>query len=381
MGTGMTTHSHKVGLFQETITSYEVVLSDGSLVEATKDNKYSDLYKCLPWSHGSLAFLVALTLKVVPVKPYIKMKYIPVIGKKNYCDKIREYSGANGEDVNSLSNYVEMTIFEKDKAVIMLGDYSDYDPKLPINNLSKWYKPWFYKYVETFLSRGEYEELIPMREYLLRHNRAIFWVVESMIPFGNNPIFRLLFGWMLPPKPAFLKFTTTPGIREFTFTKQVFQDIVLPINELENQIDTSEKLFEAYPLLVYPCRVYDWGQSSGQIRRPDQKYLVPGTSYAMYNDLGVYGVPGQVKLKKPYDPVKAMRAMEKFTRDVGGFSFLYADIFMTRSEFEKMFDLTLYEIVRNKYKAEGAFPHLYDKVKPEIDVFKFSSDVNVKKDE
>lgn len=48
---------------------------------------------------------------------------------------------------------------------------------------------------------------------------------------------------------------------------------------------------------------------------------------------------------------------------------MYADIFMTRREFEEMFDLTLYEKVRRKYHSEGAFPHLYDKVKPEIDVF------------
>lgn len=59
----------------------------------------------------------------------------------------------------------------------------------------------------------------------------------------------------------------------------------------------------------------------------------------------------------------------RFTRDVGGYPFLYADIFMTRPEFEQMFDLTLYEKVRKKYHADGAFPHLFDKVKPEIDVF------------
>ena len=35
-----------------------------------------------------------------------------------------------------------------------------------------------------------------------------------------------------------------------------------------------------------------------------------------------------------------MRAMEKFTQEVGGYPFLYADIFMTRKEFEDMFDLT-----------------------------------------
>ena len=41
-----------------------------------------------------------------------------------------------------------------------------------------------------------------------------------------------------------------------------------------------------------------------------------------------------------FDAVTAMRDMEKFTRDVGGYPFLYADIFMSKKEFEEMFDLT-----------------------------------------
>ena len=40
-----------------------------------------------------------------------------------------------------------------------------------------------------------------------------------------------------------------------------------------------------------------------------------------------------------FDAVKALRDMEEFTREVGGYPFLYADIFMTRKEFEEMFDL------------------------------------------
>ncbi|XP_068620513.1 delta(24)-sterol reductase-like [Battus philenor] len=368
-GTGMSTHSHKAGLYHETITSYEVVLADGSLVKATADNVHSDLYKALPWSHGSLGFLVALTLRIVKVKPYIKLKYTPVLGQKEYCDMLRDLSGANTAKPSVHPDYIEGTIFSKDQAVIMTGDYSEYDRNIAVNHCARWYKPWFYKHVESFLKKGETVELIPLRDYLLRHNRPIFWVVEDMLSFGNDPIFRTLFGWLLPPKPAFLKFTTTPGVRAYTFTKQVFQDIVLPIAELERQIEIASNLFEKFPLLVYPCKIIDHGPLSGQLTRPDAKYLVPGTNYAMYNDLGVYGVPGKVKEKKAYDPVAAMREMEKFTRDVGGYSFLYADIFMTRKEFEEMFDLKLYEVVRKKYNAEGAFPHLYDKVKPEIDVF------------
>lgn len=90
-----------------------------------------------------------------------------------------------------------------------------------INHITQWYKPWFYKHVESFLKKGSDYEYVPLEDYLLRHNRAIFWVVETMIPFGNNPLFRLLCGWLLPPKIAFLKFTTTPGVRAMTFTKQV----------------------------------------------------------------------------------------------------------------------------------------------------------------
>ena len=57
-----------------------------------------------------------------------------------------------------------------------------------------------------------------------------------------------------------------------------------------------------------------------------------------------------------------MWGISRFTADVGGYPFLYADTFMTQEEFEKMFDLTAYEQVRHKYMAEGAFPHLHNKV-------------------
>ena len=56
-----------------------------------------------------------------------------------------------------------------------------------------------------------------------------------------------------------------------------------------------------------------------------------------------------------------MRDMEEFTRRVGGAPFLYADTFMTRSEFDEMFDLELYHKVRQKYHAEGNFPHVFEK--------------------
>lgn len=51
-----------------------------------------------------------------------------------------------------------------------------------------------------------------------------------------------------------------------TFTKQVFQDIVLPMTVMEQSIDKAEELFDTYPLLIYPCRIYDHGPRKGQLR-------------------------------------------------------------------------------------------------------------------
>jgi Delta24-sterol reductase len=365
MAVGMTTHSHKVGLYQETVVAYDVVCGDGRLVRATADENV-DLYRALPWSHGTLGFLVAVELQIIPIQSHVRLRYEPVRSQPEYCARLHELSC--GED---RPDFVEATIFAKDEAVVMSGQFDT--PTTPdelarVNPVNRWHKPWFFEHVRSFLGTEGGEEFIPLRDYLHRHDRAIFWTLRDMIPFGNHPLFRWTLGWMCPPKIQFLKLTTTPGIRELTFTKQVFQDIVLPLDSLPRAIELSEHLFDIYPVLVYPCAIFDHGEHSGQLRPPRPSTRVPGTKYGMYNDLGVYGVPAAVKRGEPYNATLAMRAMEHFTREVGGYSFLYADTFMTEDEFREMFDHTLYERVRRAYAAEGAFPTLYEKTKPEVDV-------------
>ena len=44
------------------------------------------------------------------------------------------------------------------------------------------------------------------------------------------------------------------------------------------------------------------------------------------------------------------------------FQMLYADSYLTRAEFEAMFDHSLYSRMRSKYDCERAFPTVYDKV-------------------
>ncbi|PRQ05323.1 FAD binding domain protein [Enhygromyxa salina] len=364
MAVGMTTHSHKVGLLSETVVAYELVTAQGELLRVTADS-HPDLYRALPWSHGTLGLLVGLELKIIPVKSHVHLRYEPSASQAQYCARINELA-----TMDDAPDFLEATVYSREQAVIIKGEFAEPitpEQKAKINPIGRWYKPWFYTHVRQYL-RGEGDEYIPLRHYLLRHNRSIFWVVEHMIPGGNHPVFRALLGWMMPPKIAFLKFSTTPAVRKMTFTKQVFQDITLPMSAMAQAVNRSDELFDIYPILLYPCRIYDRGPGSGQLRHPAPEDRVEGTDHAMYFDLGVYGVPGPIQRGEKFKTVHAMREMEAFTQSVRGFPFLYADTFMTRAEFEEMFDLSLYREVRAKYGAQGAFPDLYDKIKPELEV-------------
>lgn len=65
MGTGVESSSHIYGLMQHICESYEVVLADGSLVKCSRTEN-PDLFFAIPWSYGTLGFLTAAEVKIVP---------------------------------------------------------------------------------------------------------------------------------------------------------------------------------------------------------------------------------------------------------------------------------------------------------------------------
>jgi delta24-sterol reductase len=360
VGLGMETNCHRYGLIQETVEAFEVITADGSFVRATRTEN-ADLFYALPWSWGTIAFLVAVELKIIPVKPYMHIKYIPCHSQEEYCKKMQELSVAD-----DTPGFLEATVYAKDKAVIMCGEFAEVtmrEQRAKINAINRWYKPWYYKHVEKCLKTGPFEEYIPLRHYYHRYTRSIFWELRELIPFGNHPVYRYLLGWLGAPKVSFLKFTMNKGVRRKLIFKHVVQDIIIPISVMSEAIDLFHDLFEIYPLLVFPIRIYDNGEHQGMLRKPVNS--IPGKNWEMFFDLGAYGIPPAVKRKEPWDGREMVRKMEKYTRDVKGYQLLYADTFMTREEFREMFDHTLYDKVRKKYKAESAFPEIYDKIKPE----------------
>lgn len=115
----------------------------------------------------------------------------------------------------------------------------DKDYTLDINAIGRWYKPWFFKHVESKLDEKPnqtFTEYIPLRDYYHRHTRSIFWELQDIVPFGNNPVFRFLTGWIMPPKVSLLKLTQTKSIKKLYETSHIIQDVLIPIEKLEEAI-------------------------------------------------------------------------------------------------------------------------------------------------
>jgi delta24-sterol reductase len=152
-GYGVSTASHRFGAMQDAIVELEMVLADGSHIVATRFNQFKDIFFAVPWSHGSLGILVSATIRLVRVKPYIKMLYIP-------CFSIEELNQRSLRLMEKdVPDFFEATLFSPTTAVIQaayLSDRSDLkrEPSVPVNPIGRWWKPWFYKHVETFLRKA-----------------------------------------------------------------------------------------------------------------------------------------------------------------------------------------------------------------------------------
>jgi len=370
-GTGIESSSHKYGLFHEIITELELLLGDGTVVIATADNDYSDLFHAIPWSYGTLALLLSATLRLIPCKDYVKLTYTPHHKMDAYVEHMRELSGEYDTTGKVTPMFIEGLSYSLDTAVVMAGEFIEFKD-VPwgsnANRLSLWWKPWFYKHVEKMLFQKNGEnstdvivEYIPLRDYYHRHSQSLFWEMELMIPIGNNVIFRWLLGWLMPPKVSFLKVSQTEMTRQLVEKTHVAQDFLVPTRKMSELLELCDDVYDRiYPLWLCP---HDHSPMPGSLLKDPVK---PGANgHEMYIDIGVYGLPRCIHEKREdeFDMKKSMRKVLKELVGMDGFQMLYADVFNTREEFEEMFDHTGYRELRKKYKADGgAFKEVYDKM-------------------
>eukprot|EP00457_Paulinella_chromatophora_P003862 gb/GEZN01003870.1/.p1 GENE.gb/GEZN01003870.1/~~gb/GEZN01003870.1/.p1 ORF type:complete len:541 (+),score=51.93 gb/GEZN01003870.1/:28-1650(+) len=388
MGVGIETSSHKFGLFNDSILSADVVLADGKLVTCSREAN-RDLFDALPWSYGTLGLLVSCTIRIVPCKPYVRVQYIPIKSQEESVKKFIEYaSKCDGKDA---TDFVEALAYSETEMVLMPAYYASKEEAESsglVNTISWWWKPWFYKHVETILRGGKPTiEYIPLRDYYHRHTKSIFWEAEDILPFGNNWIFRWSLGWLMPPKVSFLKLTTVGPLRKKLEEAHVIQDMLLPVSQMAKGLDAFKTHYDLFPLWICPYRAYDYSTAPGAeghryfLRKPQANSTdnKTGMKYEMYVDLGAYGIPKAVRDKQPFDAVEKGQIVETIVMENRGFQMLYADSYLSQTDFERMFDHTHYQKMKKQYDPKSAFPTVFEKVCKKAQVIWKEREASVKK--
>jgi delta24-sterol reductase len=166
-GSGVSS-SYKQGPFDNICIEFEIVLGDGTIIKAS-ENENSDIFYSIPWSYGTLGLLSLIKIKLIPALPYIHLTYqafesypeaITFIGQK-----------CNDREVE----FIDGMICSKKQTIVMYGKFSD-KTDLPTQTFSQPSDQWFYVHAQVVVSNTrQYEELIPIADYLFRYNRGAFW--------------------------------------------------------------------------------------------------------------------------------------------------------------------------------------------------------------
>lgn len=324
--------------------------------------------------------------------------------RRDHDGKYGKLCGTGKGDIPNLITHVYQKVARTNEAYI----------HSQLNVISRWYKPWFFKHVESFWGQDPHVEYIPTRDYFHRHSRSIFWeiqvhllqlwfqisylhfttgLIKDIIPFGNHPVFRYLFGWMVPPKVSLLKLTQGETVKELYENNHFIQDMLVPITTLKDALRCFEKEVKVllenialFNVLCWRCifslsvRFIPYGcvLSNCQWRlvccaQPTaSKICMLILAHMEYLKWII-----STQLRQP-DVLRALCEVSMGIENIflcfllflvlptfcftHSFQMLYADSYMTEEEFHSMFDHTLYNQMRKKYDCDEAFPRVYGKV-------------------
>jgi hypothetical protein len=180
----------------------------------------------------------------------------------SFAPRLREDSAAAAAAAaakEEVPDFVEGMVYSPSEGVMMTGVYATAAEATKggggrINRVGWWFKPWFYQYARTALERGEFVEYIPTREYYHRHTRSLYWEGKMILPFGDQLWFRLLLGWLMPPKVSLLKITQGEAIRNYYHDRHVIQDMLVPLHKVGEAMEFVHREMEVYPMWLCPHR-------------------------------------------------------------------------------------------------------------------------------
>jgi len=339
-GVGIEASSFRYGLVHDTLLALEVLLADGSIVNATPDNKHRDLFYGFPNSYGTLGYALKVTARTVPVKPYVRLEHVRHTSSEKF---FAELEARCATDVD----FVDGTVFSGDEMYLTLGRFTDSAPYI---------SDYTYEHIYYRSIRARPEDYLTVRDYIWRWDTDWFWCSKNL--FVQNPLVRRLIGRQRLNSTTYAKvmrwnskwgFTRAFSRLSGKHPESVIQDVDIPIARAPEFLAFFLKEVGILPVWICPIGGYDT-----QERFP----LYPVDPKILYVNFGFWDVV-QDAVKR--EPGHYNRKIERKVAELGGVKSLYSDSYYPEEEFWRLYDKPAYDALKARYDPLRRFKNLYEK--------------------
>lgn len=326
-GCSIESGSFQHGGFHDSCVRYEVITARGDVLEVTPDDADPDdrlLFQMLHGTFGTLGILSALTFRLVPAKPFVKVVYEKYATVAELQAAIQRH--VDRRDVDFMDGFAHGPSLY----VLNAGTFVDAAPYVHRYD-------WVKVYYRSTVSRAE--DYLRAKDYFFRYDRGVTNVhPKSFLGrlllgklVGSSQVLRLAerLPWLLPSRP------------------EVTVDLFLPFSRAEPFLRWFEGEFHFFPLWCVPYR-----------RVRDYEWLDPGFYAGLADDLfldvAIYGMnqrPGS----------NDYRVIEEKLLEMGGLKTLISHNHFTEREFWSIWNRTNFDRVKARTDPDNLFRDLYTK--------------------
>ena len=338
VGIGIESTGFRHGFVHDALLEAEVLLPGGDIVTCTADNEYSDLFKALPNSYGTLGYILRARLSLIPARPFVHLRIERFDSSRTFLAAMQQ--ATTHADVD----FIEGLFFEDRRFYLMTGWFADEVPQ-----------------VDDILRENVFYQLVQARQdiylatadYIFRYDPEWFWNIP------DTPLYRL-FRRHAPRRFRNSGFYTRYAAWKGRLRKRIpalapaateplIQDWEVPWGRSEELLEfcLREVELDGRPWAVVP------------IRTPRQPTLYPIAANQLYFNLGCYC---QVRRAEGREPYHYSQIMDRECFELGGIKMLYSSTFLDRAEFDARFNGAAYRSLKAKYDPRGKAPTLYEKV-------------------
>ena len=343
-GMGCESSSFKYGLFDATILSIEVILADGTVVNASATEK-SDLFFGAARTCGSLGIVTLLEVRLIQAKPYVELTYHPVTSIDAAVELCHSFTKDEGH-----VDFVEGIIYSPERGAIITGTFADSKTKgSKVRRFTRARDQWFYIHAERQVRNRTtpVTELVPIVDYLFRYDRGAFWTGKVGFDYFSvrcDRLSRLALNRLLHTETMYRALHYSELDQ-----KVILQDYVLPYSTSNGFIQYVNQTCKIFPLWLCPIKP-PAPQSSTMYKHP--------FSEDMLLNIGVWG-PGP---KERDAFVQLHRDIEHKVNSLHGIKWPYSHSYWTEAEFWGFYNQDAYGELRAKWNA-ALLPSMYDKLK------------------